>query len=801
MEEYSPNHIDYALVEDTRPAMYRAMKYWGRKPHNIWSDYIDKYCPENGIVLDPFVGSGITAFESAILGRKVIATDINPLTSFVINTTSAPFYEELFIKAYENIESSILEDSVYRKHYIRDDLTVYNYLWNGGKIVSVRLRDNEDEPIIREPDLEDINNYQSIPDIEIPYWFPADAFPNNPSISLKFIKEAGGNSFEFLWTRRNLYLLSKLFDLIQKQDSRVQDHLMLAFIHILHLSCKMVVPRGEKGDRNFSGSWGRADYMLRKRSMEQNPLILFRRSCLEKQGVLCAMKGASDRIPNDASFHEISNHKISKKALVNYGILDIADLTDSVAKESIDFIITDPPYGGLVQYMDLSQIWLIWLKQYNTKYTPDSTGEITYKKNIVNREEYSKKLRLAFKNLHYVLKDNHYMVVTFHNQDQVEWHEFISAIRLAGFSIEKVTHQYNKRSGESNVSNPYGTSGSDLYIRCIKKTHIEHFDEKVNFKRFIIDKAIEIIANRCEPTEFEFIHTPLLAAMIQEGFMEPDSPTIELKKILEEETGPEKIFCVTKNEEGKAGDYYWFNNPSTYICHVTIPLKDRVDNCVKSIIKRKISLKYSDIVAEVFMTFPDGLTPDPRGLQKIVQKYATKSNGKWKYKATVDTDSSEHTHEIYLLSRIGKRAGFNVFIGRREQPEQINGSTLSQQASFCVLKDELLEYDSFALSRIEEIDCIWIKDKAIKAVFEVENSTDFVSAIFRSSNIVNNVPKFMLIPDSRERELLRCKDPLFISTFKENNWKYITYSSIGPLECSNKGKLKIEDLSLIAKEI
>ncbi len=71
-KQYDPEHINYALVEDTRPAMYRAMKYWGRKPHNIWSDYIDHYCPKDGVVLDPFMGSGISTFESLKLGRKII---------------------------------------------------------------------------------------------------------------------------------------------------------------------------------------------------------------------------------------------------------------------------------------------------------------------------------------------------------------------------------------------------------------------------------------------------------------------------------------------------------------------------------------------------------------------------------------------------------------------------------------------------------------------------------------------------------------------------------------------------------
>ena len=127
---YNPEHINYALVEGTRPPMYKAMKYWGRKPHNIWSDYISHYCPEDGIVLDPFVGSGITAFESLKLGRKVIATDLNPLSAFVIEAMTAKFDEKLFRSAVENISQAILNDDVYKTHYTKsvdgESCTVYN---------------------------------------------------------------------------------------------------------------------------------------------------------------------------------------------------------------------------------------------------------------------------------------------------------------------------------------------------------------------------------------------------------------------------------------------------------------------------------------------------------------------------------------------------------------------------------------------------------------------------------------------------------------------------------------------------
>ena len=67
----------------------------------------------------------------------------------------------------------------------------------------------------------------------------------------------------------------------------------------------------------------------------------------------------------------------------------------------------------------------------------------------------------------------------------------------SGLKIEKMLHQQNKRSGESAVAMPYGTSSSDFYIRCIKG------NQKLNndldeYKNFVVKKAIEIISSRNE---------------------------------------------------------------------------------------------------------------------------------------------------------------------------------------------------------------------------------------------------------------------------------------------------------------
>ena len=60
------------MVETTRPPMYKATKYWGKKPHNIWGQFVEAYSAEGDIILDPFAGSAVAAFESVKLKRKAM---------------------------------------------------------------------------------------------------------------------------------------------------------------------------------------------------------------------------------------------------------------------------------------------------------------------------------------------------------------------------------------------------------------------------------------------------------------------------------------------------------------------------------------------------------------------------------------------------------------------------------------------------------------------------------------------------------------------------------------------------------
>jgi DNA modification methylase len=786
------NDINYALVEGVRPPLYTAMKYWGKKPHNIWRTYIENYTPEDGIYLDPFAGSAISAFESVKAGRKAIAFDLNPLTSFMIEVLCSDFERDIFEKGLNEIITTVEKDLIYKKYFSTkcrkcsdENAIVQNFKWNKGKIYELGIICNKfgcgKQKYIAKPEDADIEKAEESKELKPVDWYPDVLFHKSPSFTASFIKSIGGNNFSDIWTKRNLYIISKIFSIIlQNENEEVKKQLLLGFIKTIHLCTKMSVPRRENAERAFSTSWGRSAYICAARQMEMNPLLVFFGSCLGKQSVESALKSVKSYLgkkPKILYVDKSNKSNRSKNFDIKYGVVDINTITDYVDEESIDFIMTDPPYGGLVQYLDLSALWLIWLQKYNAKFKPDFDNEITIKKGVQDIKTYQLRFQNGIKNLFKVLKADGKIVFTFHNRDIKIWNAFLNALTLSGFKIEKVIHQQNRRTGESNVANPYGTSGSDFYIRCIKAPSANIKTDEGEFEYFIIQKAIQIIAQRNEPTPFQFLFNGLLAEMSIAGF-DIQNFDQNIENILSKKLGT--IFTISNNE-GKSGNYWWFIKPEDYIKYPDKLLTNRVEETIISLLRRKVAVTLDEVLAEIFIKYPNGLTPDIKSLDQILKKYANKSSGKWVYKGgEIEQEFTKHSEIIYFLSIIGKKLGYRIFIGKREQPELYNSKTLSSYADLLNL-DFIFESEKRA--RIEMIDILWIdKNDNIKYALEIENSTNFISGIQRASNLDIETKKLMITPDKRANEFKAIKDPLFIDNFRHYNWKYLFYSEVERLK-------------------
>src|SRR5438034_5629092 len=73
--------IPAARQEDARH--YGVHPYFTRRPANVVRAYIERYSREGDVVLDPFGGTGVTATEAFLLGRKAIQNDLNPFANFI----------------------------------------------------------------------------------------------------------------------------------------------------------------------------------------------------------------------------------------------------------------------------------------------------------------------------------------------------------------------------------------------------------------------------------------------------------------------------------------------------------------------------------------------------------------------------------------------------------------------------------------------------------------------------------------------------------------------------------------------
>src|SRR2546428_12598234 len=62
---------------------YGVNPYFTRRPANVVRAYIERYSREGDVVLDPFGGTGVTAIEAFLVGRKAIQNDLNPFANFI----------------------------------------------------------------------------------------------------------------------------------------------------------------------------------------------------------------------------------------------------------------------------------------------------------------------------------------------------------------------------------------------------------------------------------------------------------------------------------------------------------------------------------------------------------------------------------------------------------------------------------------------------------------------------------------------------------------------------------------------
>ncbi len=780
--------IDYAIVAKTHPPMYSMHRWWARKPHNVVSEYIKIYSKDGDIVLDPFSGSGVTALEAVRNGRKAVAIDLDPMATFITRCTFLPIDLELFSATYYKMVSQ-LEDTLNNLYETacnkcKTRIPLFGMAWRDGKPFEKVYRCPNCK-LMRTPLIDaDYKKVKEVENMDIPYWYPADvkfSYGKTP-----FMKAEGKEFVSELFTKRNLIASSIIYNFIEnlptnnEAELNIKDIFKFIFTSFIANATKMM-PYVHEGVGKINKGLVVQSFWLPPENWELNA---WRYVGLRYKEIYRGKKESNEVVGKyykpAKKFEDLDNGcNVFIKTQSATELIDSAQPKKNILQpNSIDYIFTDPPYGGAVQYFELSTLWAAWLKL-----KLDFDDEITINKNQ-NKDftTYDKMLRDAFKQMYLVLKPDKYLTVTFHNTDIKIRNSLIRAVVFGGFDLEKIVYQPPAVRSVKSGRQPYGSAIGDYYIRFKKPKELvtkteDQIDEE-RYERVVVDTVKGVLAGRGEPTPYSFILNSVDVELQKNGLLL--GAKTDIKDILEKHIDKEFIL-VNVGSGAIKGKAWWFKNPAEIAFLDKLPLNERVEKAVLDVLKSKDRVSLDDILQYVFIKFPNSHTPETTTIVTFLKEYATQVKGKWRLKPEVKEIESMHSQMELKLCVLGRKLGFKVYSADK-----------TPEIDRIAVKD--LELPLQRLHRVREIDVLWFSGKTIKYVFEVENSTQITDAIIRASNIPYKTRKFIIIPKQRLSFLKKkFTEPMIQQRLSWDKWEVMTYDSVERLV--DKKKLVVTDLN------
>jgi adenine-specific DNA methylase len=469
---------------------YKIHKYFARRPWNVFRNIIQTYTKKGDKILDPFMGGGVTVYEGASLERKVIGYDLNPLSKFIVENMlqskiSINEIDNIYLKINKFINdlkfklensSEILWSELTFKiecNYCKKETLISNeqkindgrYRCQNQKCVANNSKIKNVQPknckridriylyaIIKDKkgEIKKLNySHRNLHKLDLyikklkkkikknKIIIPNDIIPLNwdRQFEDQLIKKKI-NSFQDLFTKKNLLFNLLLLDFIKnlKTDKKIKKIMRLVFSSSLRDTNIMSFT-----NRDWQGgkptTWAKHAYWIPSQFCEVDIQSSFKKAYERFRSCLSFNKETGFKANLVSKYNKIK--KNSDVLLVNSSIQD-----SPLSKESVDAIITDPPYGSNVQYLELSHFWHVWNKDVYDYKSPNFSKEAisNRKKNFEgakNMTDYEENLYKVFASSYLALKTSKHMTLTFNNKDIGAWLALLLSIFRCGFSLDK----------------------------------------------------------------------------------------------------------------------------------------------------------------------------------------------------------------------------------------------------------------------------------------------------------------------------------------------------------------------------
>lgn len=304
-------------------------------------------------------------------------------------------------------------------------------------------------------------------------WIPERYIPREGRADNRLLNY-GYERYSELFNARQLLHLSLLAEAIDGLQGPEREAMTLAFSDHLTTNCMMA--HYAFGWRRLAPLFSVRAYRHVTRPVEINPWLdgtgrgTFPNAVRQVQRAIEFARQPKEPLI-EGGFRQVDDitHADTSVEILHANSRDLG----SIADETVDFVLTDPPYLDNVAYSELSDFFLPWLQLLGLAPEDGEDVVMGFKENSAARgrddaaiEKYERSLAESFSEISRVLKSDGRLVFTYQHQVAGAWHALASAMAGAGLRPIQVFPLLGD--GNAGSHNHEGTSKWDAVFVVVK---------------------------------------------------------------------------------------------------------------------------------------------------------------------------------------------------------------------------------------------------------------------------------------------------------------------------------------------
>ena len=383
--------------------IYNCHKYWGKKPVELYELIIEQFVKPNGLVCDPFVGSGILPSVCKIKGINFDGCDLNPaaidVARIFIDPPTKSEVEEVF-----NFIKKYCEKKINKTYTLKNGVILSHIVWNKSKVDEFWTREKRSPVLVKF--IKNLDKKAKFKPKRKLKFFKDRVLFKNSRINVK-----EGQKVSELFTPRaieNIDLILEAISKLNKKQKRIARFILTSSLGQMSKMVFTIINRNKNNKLDIKkkyevGSWV-IGYWRPKKFFEINVWQVF--------------EGRAIRLKNSVTDSKFENVNIPK-SFIKIECEDAVEYLRKMREGSVDLMVTDPPHSDRIPYLELSEMWNTFLG-----YNSDLKNELIYSNSLKRKktlDKYLEKFEEVINQIGRVLKCGGIFILIFNTTEKKVW--------------------------------------------------------------------------------------------------------------------------------------------------------------------------------------------------------------------------------------------------------------------------------------------------------------------------------------------------------------------------------------------